>query len=1004
VTNSSFSSPYLPQKRRVPLILKILGILVGLVVLTVVVAVFAAESLINSRKDEVLAQVSKQMGRPVTAGKIGFSLLGGQFELNDVVIHRDPSLPDEPEPALSLGLARVNVKLWPIITSGGRKAAVQAITVDKLNVAVVRLPDGELNWQKVAARMATEPEKEKKPLDQETIDLVRNAVIEKIRMDDIAVRFIDLENKGATVAINDLDVALDNVSLNQAFALKVTAGVLSDAKNFDLDAKFAKAPEAAGEIPPPRLEQASISLQPTPLAPLAPFLDALTKKSSGASSGQPVAKQKAKPAPFDLREITEGKLAMKLDVGAGSAIPGGQGPTKLQGFVALDGLKFTGGEKFNARLDSDLVAVAPEGVAETVDIKNFTVKLGEMAIEARGKLSGLAAEAPQVDGFFVQSQGLDFSRLHAFYPAMDKTAGAVLRGPFSINARGSASEGRQRLVSEVNLTPASIEVPGQFSKPAGTALTLTTEVAATPNLIELRRAALNFAKLTLEASGTLRQQGKGKNAQQSFTATANVPPVAVRDLVAIFAPKQLADTPAVNFGAKIEAAGTVGKDETIKVNVPRFSLTGGKSDLTGALTLENPTAPKISFDGRSKYLDVDDFMPPSAKAKEKAGKGKNADATKTGKEPPPPILDKIDGTVKLVVDKGRAAEIDYNALKADLSVKNGRLSARALEVDTFGGHFSGAGTELPLADPEAGFVARGDVSNLDIGAVLGRFAAERNFMTGRLFAKIDLKGAGTLPDELKKTLEGRLGGRVENAELATGNLLAPIAAALERAEATPVLAGSIRTMKDRVNALKDRRLGKLGGAVLFDEGAMSLAKPLEANTPSGPLSLSGKMTLGGEFDMTGTLSLKPELATSLTGGKAKFDAPVPIALRVEGPIGSPRFRPADPVALGRVFVTALARGQGGRLIDEKLKQAGVDTEALQKARAQADAARAQAEQQAAQAKAQAAAEAERARQQAAQRADQARQEAEQRAQKAKEEAERKAKEAGGRALRGILGR
>ena len=49
-----------------------------------------------------------------------------------------------------------------------------------------------------------------------------------------------------------------------------------------------------------------------------------------------------------------------------------------------------------------------------------------------------------------------------------------------------------------------------------------------------------------------------------------------------------------------------------------------------------------------------------------------------------------------MVDRGRAAEVDYSGLKADLAVKKGRLAARTLEVDALGGHFSGAGSEFPL--------------------------------------------------------------------------------------------------------------------------------------------------------------------------------------------------------------------------------------------------------------------------------------------------------------------
>jgi hypothetical protein len=989
-SSSSFSSRP-PKRGGIPLLVKILGGLVLLVIVALVALGFAAESIVNKQKDKALADLSAQLGRPVTAGKIAFSLLRGRFELSDVAIGRDPGLPEEPDPAFALGHAQVDVKLWPLIRSLGKDAAVQAIAVERLTVAVVRLPDGELNWQKVAAKLGpSEPEEAPKPLDPEVQTKIRAALIEQIRIDDVALQFIDLENKGAKVAINDLDIALDNVSLHAPFALKITAAILAQAKNFDLDARFATAPDVAGAIAPPPLEHATIKLAPTALAPLAPFLAALAQPPATTKTQA----RKAKAAPeVGIRQLTEGNLAMDLDLGAGSAVPGGSGPTDFRGFVELAGLKFAGGEKFDARLDSDITAQVPGGAPDTVDIKKFSARFGDMGIDAKGKLSDLSG-TPQVDGFTVDSHALDFTRLHTFYPPLDKTAGAQLRGPFALHARGSASEGKQKLVANLDLTAASIDVPGQFRKPAGTALVIDIAAAARPNLIEMEKAALTLAALTIKASATVRTAGTGPKARRSFDANVDVPPVAVRDLVAIFAPKQLADVPAVRFGATVQAKGSVGDDESIDVKVPQFSLTGGKSDLQGSLAVANLKAPKLNVDARSKYLDVDDFLPASAKstAPKPAGDAAKSKAKDAPPEPLPPQVQAMDGVIKLAVDRGRASDIDFQKLKTDLAVKNGRLTARTLEVDTFNGHFSGAGTELPLADPKAGFHAKGEVSNLDISAVLGRFAAERNFMSGRLFSKIDLSGTGTLPEQLKASLEGKLSGRVENAELKTAGLLSPIVDTLEKATGVPLLSKYVAGAKARVAKLNDRHLDKLGGILHFANGAMELVKPMEANTPSGPLSLTGKVTLGGDADMNAQLAMSPAIANMIAGGKARFDGPIPIALRIDGPVTSPRFRPADPAALIKVFATALAKGEGGRMVTEKVQQVMANPQ-VQKAKLEAE-----------QAQARANAEAQRAQQEAAQKAEQVRQEADRRAQAAKDEAARKAKEAAGKGLRGILGR
>ena len=79
-------------------------------------------------------------------------------------------MPQEPDPALSVGLARLEVPLWPVIRSKGKELHIKDVTVERFAAAVVRFPDGKLNWQKVAERACRrEPEGEpSKPIDAET--------------------------------------------------------------------------------------------------------------------------------------------------------------------------------------------------------------------------------------------------------------------------------------------------------------------------------------------------------------------------------------------------------------------------------------------------------------------------------------------------------------------------------------------------------------------------------------------------------------------------------------------------------------------------------------------------------------------------------------------------------------------------------------------------------------------------------------------------------------------
>jgi AsmA-like C-terminal region/Domain of Unknown Function (DUF748) len=983
MTDSTGLEPVRP--RRVGrIILIVLGSLVGVVLLAVVGGLLALENVVNSRKDTELAKLSAQLGRPVTAGKVNVKVLtGGRVVVNNLVIGRDPNIAGEPDPVLKVDRAFVNIRLLPVIFSLGKKLTVQEVAVEGLAVQVARLPDGRLNLQDIADKLPKSEAAEEKPepIDEETRQKIRAAKLERLRLTDGRVRFVDLQQQGAPAAeIADLDVTLENVSLQNAFAVKVAAAVLGVKQNFHLDAQLGAAPDVPGEIAPPPVEKATIKLEPTPLRPLAPFLAAV--------------------ATPELAELTDGTLAMDLQAVPGGAAPGGSGPTTLKGFLALAGAKFAGGQAFEARMDSDVSADVQAG---TADIRQFVAKLSgtggaaPMALTAKGKLADLLGAQPRVDGFTLESQGLDFSRIHEFYPPLDRTMGAVLRGPFTLQARGSgAAAGTGQVDAKLDLTPASIEVPGQFRKPPGTPLVLELVAVAEPNLLRADRVLLTMANWTIKASGSLRTQGTGKSARQSFQGTVEAPMIPVRQLVALVAPKQLAEVPDVKVAAKASASGTVGSPRSMKVDVPSFQLAAGKSDLAGSLSLENLEAPRVAFQGRSKYLDMDDFLPPSEKARKATEKAAGKAAGKTSKtdkpdtgEQPPEILQKLDGVAKLTVDRGRAADLDYSNLKADLAVKKGRLAARALEVDALGGHFSGAGSEFPLVEKNGLVVARGEVQRMDVAQALATFADKRNLLAGKLSAKIDVTGKGAAPELIKQSLNGELSGSLEDGKFLPVSLLEPVAATLmDAADKFPSLGKSIRATAERATILTDKHLRDLKGTLAFARGAAQTVKPLQAITPGGPVSVDGKIDLDGLFNMLARLQLKPEVATALTGGKVRFDQPIPVDLKITGPLAKPIVRPADPVALTKVFAMALAKTEAGQLLKEK---AGVALErtGVPDAQVKVDEARARAQQ----------AEAE-----AAQRAEAAKAEAQQKADQAKQEAADKAKESAKGKLRGLLGR
>jgi hypothetical protein len=122
-------------------------------------------------------------------------------------------------------------------------------------------------------------------------------------------------------------------------------------------------------------------------------------------------------------------------------------------------------------------------------------------------------------------------------------------------------------------------------------------------------------------------------------------------------------------------------------------------------------------------------------------------------------------------------------------------------------------------------------------------------------------------------------------------------------------------------ALRDRTLGDLSGAVRFADGVMELAKPIEARASYGAVSLAGKVRLDGRADLAGTVTVAPQVVSSLVGGRIEVTDPLPIKLRVTGPLRSPRITPSELDAPAKVLAATFARSAVAQGAKEQIQKA-----------------------------------------------------------------------------------
>ncbi len=257
----------------------------------------------------------------------------------------------------------------------------------------------------------------------------------------------------------------------------------------------------------------------------------------------------------------------------------------------------------------------------------------------------------------------------------------------------------------------------------------------------------------------------------------------------------------------------------------------------------------------------------------------------------------MSGHAIVSVARGVASGVPFAGLKADLAMRDGAVHANQLDVGAWGGQVAGSGSDFDVA--RGPFHVVGRVERVDVEQMLARLGGARKVLAGRLSAQLDLHGQGTAPAQVERTLTGTVDGTVEQAQLLAFNFDELLVSQLVRA-----LPFKLPTQR-LSNATS---LGTLHGQLHIADGAVTLAKPLTATTPEGPLELAGRVFFDGRMDLTGTLQLQPSTASALFANRVRLSEPLPLSLRLAGSIHQPSLSIANIGDVGKVLVRSAVGG------------------------------------------------------------------------------------------------
>ncbi len=817
-----------PARKRWPIVL---GVVLGALVVVIAIGSFVLDSVLTSKAREEAAKLSQQLGRPVTVGAVSTRVLTGLG-----VAVKDVGL----GPAAGEGLPLAQVKrievraaLLRALLSRGKDVLVRSAEVDGLDVNVIRFGDGTTNVERLQKKLAETQPKKAQPEEQKQSDLSFLRV-DHAELRDARIALVDRSGRAQReLAIQHLDVTLDDLRAGKPLDAAVTAAVFAAQKNFELRLHAAPLPPTL--VPTP--ERVTLKMKPIDLSPLAPFVP----KDVGLQAGR-----------FDA----------DFEARLGAAVPGGKGPTAIQGAMHALGLKFAGaegGKALDVVLDTDVKGDAEKG---DVQISKLRLDLGPAGITGQGRASGLNTPTPRIEGLEIRSHDLDPARLAAYYPPLAKQLKGQVMGPIGLLVQASGTQAAQALEVRVDLTPVKLVLPQTMTKVAGAPMTLVANLKSAGQGKLAFDANFDLAGADLRPGQSL-DKAPGQRLELSAKGTRSASGT-------IANPQQRIDldTVAVHvLDDRIDAHG--------------WAETKGAGD---------KATKRFDLLVTSEHLDLDRMLLPS----------------KTDKEEKRPLDPKtfagLSGHAAVKVARVTYKTQQFQNIVADVTMKEDQIDVQTGSIQGLGGQIDAGGTRLKLAHPREPWHIATKVRGIELETAAA-MSSPRKVLAGRFDGDAALDGSGQDFANLTKSLSGVLQGRVLDGKFYAKDIVASAAA--------PVVGALPGALRGRIPQSGVTDLGKdVPFGITIQDGWARLKQPLKASTPQAEMSFSGGVRLDGTLDMPGTVGLTPATVQQITGGRVKLSTNVPIGLRLVGPVTNPSITDLDV----KGAVEAIVKSAGSSLI------------------------------------------------------------------------------------------
>jgi AsmA protein len=202
-------------------ILIVVGIVVAVLIIIVIALPFVID--INRFKPTLESELTDALGRKVSVGNIGLSILSGSVTVDDVVIADDPAFSQSA--FLQAKELSAGVDLMPLIFS--KKLQVRSFTVSDPQVSLLRSPKGTWNYSGLG-KAAKAPPKPANPATEPAASTGTSAPpsefsVDKLKISNGTIVIGTVGTRGKTQTYQNVDLEASGLSYTSQFPFELSA-------------------------------------------------------------------------------------------------------------------------------------------------------------------------------------------------------------------------------------------------------------------------------------------------------------------------------------------------------------------------------------------------------------------------------------------------------------------------------------------------------------------------------------------------------------------------------------------------------------------------------------------------------------------------------------------------------------------------------------------------------------------------------------------------------------